>query len=154
MGWTSCSTGSAAGRRFAPSVRCALADGSSCTATTPLSRTGTSGRAWIGWYAATATLWLWSKLSPGRSACAYRIQKLRGDRSQVVPVGGRARALPVGGGPRDPEWFRADFQVLLELLREGRIRPVVADRLPLSEARRAHELLDSSAAKGKLVLVP
>jgi NADPH:quinone reductase-like Zn-dependent oxidoreductase len=39
-------------------------------------------------------------------------------------------------------------------LREGRIHPVVAERLPLSEARRAHEMLESTAAKGKLVLVP
>ena len=37
---------------------------------------------------------------------------------------------------------------------EGKIHPVVAERLPLTEARRAHELLESSAAKGKLVLVP
>jgi NADPH:quinone reductase len=58
------------------------------------------------------------------------------------------------GGPRDPEWFREDFRVLLELLREGKIHPVVAERLPLTEARRAHELLDQSAAVGKLVLVP
>jgi NADPH:quinone reductase-like Zn-dependent oxidoreductase len=47
-----------------------------------------------------------------------------------------------------------DFRVLLELLREGKIHVVVAERLPLSDARRAHELLESSAAKGKLVLVP
>ena len=60
----------------------------------------------------------------------------------------------MGGGPRDPEWFREDFRALLELLREGKIHPVVAERLPLSDARRAHELLESSAAKGKLVLVP
>jgi NADPH:quinone reductase-like Zn-dependent oxidoreductase len=67
---------------------------------------------------------------------------------------GSRRPLPVGGGPRNPDWFRQDFQALLELLREGEIHPVVAERLPLSEARRAHELLESSAAKGKLVLVP
>ena len=66
----------------------------------------------------------------------------------------RRRPLPVGGGPRNPEWFREDFRALLELLREGKIHPVVAERLPLSDARRAHELLESSAAKGKLVLVP
>jgi len=60
----------------------------------------------------------------------------------------------VGGGPRDPESFREDFRALLELLREGKIRPVVAERLPLADARRAHELLETSAAKGKLVLVP
>jgi NADPH:quinone reductase len=30
----------------------------------------------------------------------------------------------------------------------------VAERLPLSNARRAHELLEQSAATGNLVLVP
>jgi NADPH2:quinone reductase len=88
-----------------------------------------------------------------RRVLVYRVQKLREGR-QVLPVSGRHPALPVGGGPRDPDWFREDFQVLLELLREEKIHPVVAERLPLSEARRAHELLESSAGKGKLVLVP
>jgi hypothetical protein len=32
--------------------------------------------------------------------------------------------------------------------------PVVAERLPLAEARHAHELLESSAERGTLVLVP
>jgi NADPH:quinone reductase-like Zn-dependent oxidoreductase len=82
----------------------------------------------------------------------YRIQKLR-EGHQWFPVAVR-RARPVGGGPRNPEWFREDFGVLLALLREGKIHPVVAERLPLSDARRAHELLESSADKGKLVLVP
>jgi NADPH:quinone reductase len=48
----------------------------------------------------------------------------------------------------DPEWFREDFGTLIELLRRGEIHPVVAERLPLAEARHAHELLESSAAKG------
>jgi NADPH:quinone reductase len=111
-----------------------------------------SWRGWIEWYAATASVALWGLLSPRRRVFAYRIQKLR-QGHQVIPRGTR-RPLPVGGGPRDPEWFREDFRVLLELLREGKIHPVVAERLPLSEARRAHELLESAAAKGKLVLVP
>jgi len=54
----------------------------------------------------------------------------------------------------EPEWFREDFATLVELLRGGNIHPVVADRLPLDEARHAHELLESSASKGKLVLIP
>ena len=41
-----------------------------------------------------------------------------------------------------------------DILRSDKIHPVVAERLPLSDARRAHELLDRSAAVGKLVLVP
>jgi NADPH:quinone reductase-like Zn-dependent oxidoreductase len=110
-------------------------------------------RAWIEWYAATATVALWGLLSPSRRVSAYRIQKLR-EGHQVLPTSGNRRALPVGGGPRNPDWFREDFRMLLELLRAGEIHPVVAERLPLSDARRAHELLERSASKGKIVLVP
>jgi NADPH:quinone reductase-like Zn-dependent oxidoreductase len=113
-----------------------------------------SRRRWIEWYAAIATLWLWDLLSPRRRVLAYRIQKLRGDRRQVLPVAVGRRALPVGGGPRYPDWFREDFDALLELLRADKIHPVVAERLPLTEARRAHEMLEHTAATGKLVLVP
>jgi NADPH:quinone reductase len=111
-----------------------------------------SWRGWLEWYSATAAVALWGLLSPSRRVSAYRIQKLR-EGHQVLPMGSR-RPLPVGGGPRNPEWFREDFRALLELLREGKIRPVVAERLPLADARRAHELLEGFAAKGKLVLVP
>ncbi|HEU5279117.1 MAG TPA: medium chain dehydrogenase/reductase family protein [Gaiellaceae bacterium] len=110
-------------------------------------------RAWIEWYAATAAVALWGLLSPRRRVSAYRIQKLR-EGHQWVPVSRGRRALLVGGGPRDPEWFRQDFLVLLELLRRREIHPVVAERLPLADARRAHELLEQSASVGKLVLVP
>ena len=110
-------------------------------------------RAWVEWYATTAAVGLWGLLSPRRRVSAYRIQKLREGR-QLLPVSGSREALPVGGGPRNPAWFREDFSVLLQLLREGKLHPVVAERLPFTDARRAHELLESSAAKGKLVLVP
>jgi NADPH:quinone reductase len=112
-----------------------------------------SWRGWLEWYAATAGVALWGLLSPRRRVLAYRIQKLR-DRVQVLPVGPGRRALPVGGGPRNPEWFREDFLALLELLRADKIHPAIAERLPLSDARRAHELLAQSASVGKLVLVP
>jgi NADPH:quinone reductase-like Zn-dependent oxidoreductase len=112
-----------------------------------------SWRGWIKWYAATANVSLRGLLSPRRQVLVYRVQKLR-EGHQVLPISGRHQALPVGGGPRDPDWFREDFRALLELLREEKIHPVVAQRLPLSDARRAHELLESSADKGKLVLVP
>ena len=100
----------------------------------------------IKWWPAMATVWLWGKLSSRRRVFGYRVQKYCD-----IPT---RRPGAVGGEPMDPEWFREDFHVLLELLREGKIHPVVAERLPLSEARRAHEMLESSAAKGKLVLVP
>jgi NADPH:quinone reductase-like Zn-dependent oxidoreductase len=112
-----------------------------------------SWRGWITWYATTAAVATWGLLSPRRRVLVYRIQKLR-EGHQVLPVSGRHPAPPVGGGPRDPDWFREDFRVLLGLLREHRIHPVVAERLPLTQARHAHELLESSADRGKLVLVP
>src|SRR5262249_21640878 len=103
-------------------------------------------------YAASATVALGSPASPRRKVSAYRIQKLR-EGHQVIPRGAR-HPLPVGGGPRYPEWYREDFRALLELLSAAKINPAVAHGLPLSEARRAHELLESSASKGKLVRVP
>jgi len=103
-------------------------------------------RAVVVWYAAMAGVWLRGKLSPHRRAFAYRIQRFRDSAQQ--------RPGAVGGEPRYPEWFQEDFGVLLELLRQGRIHPVVALRLPLSEAQHAHELLQSTAGTGKLVLVP
>ena len=103
-------------------------------------------RAVIEWYAAVAAVWVWAKLSPRRRALKYQIQKLRD--------AARRRPGAVGGEPRHPEWFREDFAALVELLRDDKIHPVVAERLPLSDARHAHELLESSASKGKLVLVP
>jgi NADPH2:quinone reductase len=87
----------------------------------------------IAWYAATGAVALWGLLAPRRKVVSYRIQKLR---------------------IHHQDWFQADFLALLEMLRRGEIHPVVAERLPLSEVRRAHELLGSTAAKGKIVLVP
>jgi NADPH2:quinone reductase len=87
----------------------------------------------IEWYVGTASVALWGLLSPSRRVLAYRIQKLR---------------------IHHQDWFREDFLALLELLRRREIHPVVAERLPLSDARRAHELLERTAATGKLVLVP
>ena len=112
-----------------------------------------SWRGWVEWYAATAAVGLWALVSPSKHVFAYRIQKLREGR-QLLPMSTRRTALQVGGGPRDPGSFREDFAVLLDLLRKGKLHPVVAERLPLCDARHAHELLESSASKGRLVLVP
>ena len=42
----------------------------------------------------------------------------------------------------------------IELLGSGRVRPAIAARIPLSEARRAHDLIESRQATGKIVLKP
>jgi NADPH2:quinone reductase len=92
-----------------------------------------SWRGWTSWYALTAYVGLAGLLSRRRSVLAYRIAKLR---------------------DRHPDWFHDDLLKLVELLRAGKIHPVVAERLPLADARRAHELLGRSATQGRLVLVP
>jgi putative PIG3 family NAD(P)H quinone oxidoreductase len=40
------------------------------------------------------------------------------------------------------------------MVADGRVRPVVHDRVPLAEAARAHEALESGEVFGKLLLVP
>jgi NADPH:quinone reductase len=100
----------------------------------------------IKWWTAITTVWLWGKLSPRRRVFAYHVQKWRDKALR--------RDGAVGGEPMDAEQFREDFATMVALLRQGKIHPTVAERLPLADARRAHELLESSASKGKLVLVP
>jgi len=51
------------------------------------------------------------------------------------------------------EWFREDLSRLLAMLQEKSIRPVVAERLPLRDAGRAHELLERASVSGKIVLM-
>lgn len=53
-----------------------------------------------------------------------------------------------------PEWCREDLSKLFALLSQERIEPVIAERMPLLEAARAHQLLEEGAVVGKLVLVP
>lgn len=52
------------------------------------------------------------------------------------------------------DWFREDLGTLLQLLVEKKIHPLVAERLPLKDAVRAHQLLESAAVSGKIVLLP
>jgi NADPH2:quinone reductase len=52
-----------------------------------------------------------------------------------------------------PAQFRQDLVVLLDLLRMKKIKPLVAQRFPLAEARQAHELLGKGGVTGKIVLV-
>jgi NADPH2:quinone reductase len=52
-----------------------------------------------------------------------------------------------------PDWYQEDMATLFGLLAEKKINPIVAECIPLTEAARAHELLESSAVCGKLVLM-
>jgi NADPH2:quinone reductase len=53
-----------------------------------------------------------------------------------------------------PAWFRHDLLTLFDLLQQKKIKPLIAQRLPLCEARHAHELLGGGGVIGKIVLMP
>jgi NADPH:quinone reductase-like Zn-dependent oxidoreductase len=52
-----------------------------------------------------------------------------------------------------PVWFHEDLILLLNLLKQGKINPIVAARMPLNQAAQAHELLAGGSVKGKIVLI-
>jgi NADPH:quinone reductase-like Zn-dependent oxidoreductase len=100
-----------------------------------LGSTASEGRQTRSAIVATSLAWLWAfsyNLVPGyKRVKLYSIQMLK---------------------RRQPRWFRDDLEQLLTLLSEGQIHPVIAERLPLLEARRAHEVLAAGSTTGKLVL--
>lgn len=53
-----------------------------------------------------------------------------------------------------PAWFREDLVVLLELLKQQKLKPLIAQRFSFTEARQAHEMLVKGGVIGKIVLVP
>jgi NADPH:quinone reductase-like Zn-dependent oxidoreductase len=108
---------------------------------------------------------LTSSLSGGRSASG---RPARRNRFHAVPI----FAVYIAGGwllpgrkrviPYSIQWlkrlrpmlFRRDLTALLDLLQQKKIKPLIAQRFPLSEASRAHELLGKEGVTGKIVLVP
>lgn len=53
-----------------------------------------------------------------------------------------------------PGFFRQDLMTLFNLLQQKKIKPLVAHRFPLAEAKQAQELLAKGGVIGKIVLVP
>jgi NADPH:quinone reductase-like Zn-dependent oxidoreductase len=118
-------------------------------------------------------------LRRGGTVVAYGLTgSLRGGRLASGRPGGRHRFRPIAvfglyiaGGwllpgrrrvvPYSIQWlkrlrptvFREDLTALLDLLKQEKIKPLVAERMPLAEARRAHELLGTGGVIGKIVLV-
>jgi NADPH:quinone reductase-like Zn-dependent oxidoreductase len=70
---------------------------------------------------------------------------------KLIPDGKQAPLAP--DLSKDNAWYRATLTELLDLLAAGKIKPVVAERIPLAEAARAHELLERGGYAGKVVLV-
>jgi NADPH2:quinone reductase len=69
----------------------------------------------------------------------------------LLPNGKRASLYLV---EQYPKWLQEDLAKLLALLAEGKIKPIIAQRLPLEQIAHAHELLETSQVEGKIVLLP
>jgi len=52
-----------------------------------------------------------------------------------------------------PALFRQDLTALFDLLKQQKVKPLIAQRFSLVEARQAHELLGKGGVTGKIVLV-
>jgi NADPH2:quinone reductase len=118
-------------------------------------------------------------LRPGGTVVAYGLTaSLRGGRLASGRSGRRHRlrailvfGLYIAGGwllpgrkrvvPYSIQWlkrvrpalFRQDLIALFDLLRQQKIKPLIARRFPLAQARQAHELLGKGGVTGKIVLV-
>src|SRR5436305_12326654 len=53
-----------------------------------------------------------------------------------------------------PAWFRQVLIALLDLREQQKIKPLIAQRFPLAEARHARELPGKGGVTGKIVRVP
>jgi len=52
-----------------------------------------------------------------------------------------------------PAMFREDLMALFDLLKQQKIKPIIAQRFPLAEARQAQEMLAKGGVIGKIVLL-
>lgn len=69
---------------------------------------------------------------------------------QLKIIGSTLRSRPPAVKGEIARALQAEVWPLLE---QGRIKPMVAEELPLAEAARAHELLEQNAVAGKIVLI-
>ena len=117
------------GRNFKRSFRCLRKGGRLVAYGSYNSSIGKEGGALWSY----TDIMLRSWLTSGKSASIYSIGSLK---------------------EKHPDWYRADLMELLHLLEQGRIKPVISRRLPLTAAAEAHQILESRGVKGKIVLLP
>ncbi len=69
---------------------------------------------------------------------------------KVIPDGKACKFY----GIHDQQLIQEDLTKLLLLLDQGKLKPIVAAKLPLSQIVQAHQLMDTAGVAGKVVLVP
>lgn len=98
----------------------------------------------LAWFGVAATSRAGMKVIPSSMAMIGLLK--------LIPDG---RKVPLPANlDEDTAWYRETLAELLDLLAARKIEPLVADRIPLAEATRAHELLERGGHAGKVVLIP
>jgi NADPH2:quinone reductase len=69
----------------------------------------------------------------------------------LVPDGKRVPLFP--NLVKDNVWYRETLADLFDSLASDRIKPVIAEQIPLVDAARAHEVIDRGGYAGKVVLI-
>lgn len=99
------------------------------------------------------------RLVSGRSGGRHRFREIRSFAFYIAGswlLPGRKRVVPYSIQTLKrlkPDLFRQDLSALFDLLAQQKIKPLIAERFPLAEARQAHELLGKGGVIGKIVLV-
>lgn len=75
---------------------------------------------------------LWNLLPNGKKVDFYSIGEMRKKR---------------------PDWFKEDLGRLFNLLKEKQVSPIIAERMSLEEAEKAHRMIDTASVKGRIVLI-
>ncbi len=87
----------------------------------------------LWWLVQSALKMIWANISSGgRSVVSYGISALY---------------------QRDKQPFMEDLPLLLNMLKDGKIHPVITTKFPILEARKANELLESGQVVGNVVLL-
>ncbi|MCP4083440.1 MAG: zinc-binding dehydrogenase [Actinomycetia bacterium] len=73
---------------------------------------------------------------------------------RLIPDGKRVPSCPTldKHAKAHPDWYHTTLTELLDALATNQLEPVIAQRIPLAEAARAHELLERGGHTGKVVL--
>src|SRR6476620_7367188 len=99
------------------------------------------------------------RLASGRSGGRHRYRAISIFGLYIVGgwlLPGRKRVVPYSIQTLKrlkPALFRQDLIALFDLLQQQKIKPLIAQRFPLAEARQAQELLGKGGVTGKIVLM-
>ena len=89
-------------------------------------------RGWSGMLFGLGKIALWNLLPNGRSVSFYGISAIYATNKKP---------------------FMEDLPILFKMLAEGKIKPVIAEKLPLLDAAHGHILLESGKVSGNIVLL-